>query len=77
MAENINVFPDEENIKDLKKRLGYVLGNKARPVEEELSDESEGRGNAEQVVAAAVTKPTPAAEEEDDALSYFAQLAQE
>jgi hypothetical protein len=66
-----------KSYEDLKKRLGYVLGNKARPVEEELSDESEGRGNAEQVVAAAVTKPTPAAEEEDDALSYFAQLAQE
>ncbi len=66
-----------KSYEDLKRRLGYVLGNKARPVEEELSDESEGRGNAEQVVAAAVTKPTPAAEEEDDALSYFAQLAQE
>ncbi len=65
-----------KSYEDLKRRLGYVLGNKARPVEEELSDESEGRGNAEQVVAAA-TKPTPAAEEEDDALSYFAQLAQE
>ena len=62
---------------ELKKRLGYVLGNKARPAtDESFEDESEGRGNAEQVVAAA-TKPTPAAEEEDDALSYFAQLAQE
>ena len=63
----------------MKKRLSYVLGNKARPVvEEELEDESEGRGNAEQVVAAATTTTTPAAsEEEDDALSYFAQLAEE
>ena len=63
---------------ELKKRLEYVLGNKARPVvaDESFEDESEGRGNAEQVVAAA-TKPTPAAsEEEDDALSYFAQLAE-
>ena len=67
-----------KSYEDLKKRLGYVLGNKARPtVDESFEDESEGRGNAEQVVAAA-TKPTPAAsEEEDDALSYFAQLAQE
>ncbi len=71
---------------ELKKRLGYVLGNKAaRPVvDEELEDESEGRGNAEQVVAAATTTPKSSTgtganygEEEDDALSYFAQLAQE
>ena len=68
-----------KSYEDLKKRLSYVLGNKARPVveDESFEDESEGRGNAEQVVAAA-TKPTPAAsEDEDDALSYFAQLAQE
>ena len=68
-----------KSYEDLKKRLSYVLGNKARPVveDESFEDESEGRGNAEQVVAAA-TKPTPAAsEEEDDALSYFAQLAEE
>ena len=69
-----------KSYEDLKKRLSYVLGNKARPVveDESFEDESEGRGNAEQVVAAATTKPTPAAsEEEDDALSYFAQLAEE
>ena len=67
-----------KSYEDLKKRLSYVLGNKARPVveDESFEDESEGRGNAEQVVAAA-TKPTPAvSEEEDDALSYFAQLAE-
>ena len=68
-----------KSYEDLKKRLSYVLGNKARPVveDESFEDESEGRGNAEQVVAAATTKPTPAvSEEEDDALSYFAQLAE-
>ena len=68
-----------KSYEDLKQRLSYVLGNKARPVveDESFEDESEGRGNAEQVVAAA-TKPTPAAsEDEDAALSYFAQLAQE
>ena len=69
-----------KSYEDLKKRLGYVLGNKARPVEDEsFEDESEGRGSAEQVVAAATAPtPTPAAsEEEDDALSYFAKLAEE
>ena len=67
-----------KSYEDLKKRLGYVLGNKARPtVDESFEDESEGRGSAEQVVAAAVA-PTPAAsDEEDDALSYFAKLAEE
>ena len=70
---------------ELKKRLTYVLGNKAaRPVvDEELEDESEGRGNAEQVVAAATAPKSSTGtgagygEEEDDALSYFAQLAQD
>ena len=69
-----------KSYEELKKRLGYVLGNKARPaVDESFEDESEGRGSAEQVVAAATAPtPTPAAsEEEDDALSYFAKLADE
>ena len=69
-----------KSYEDLKKRLGYVLGNKARPAtDESFEDESEGRGSAEQVVAAATaTAPTPAAsEEDDDALSYFAKLAEE
>ena len=74
-----------KSYEDLKKRLSYVLGNKARPVveDESFEDESEGRGNAEQVVAAATeTKSSSGTgagygEEEDDALSYFAQLAEE
>ena len=73
-----------KSYEDLKKRLSYVLGNKARPVveDESFEDESEGRGNAEQVVAAATeTKSSSGTgagygEEEDDALSYFAQLAE-
>ena len=73
-----------KSYEDLKKRLGYVLGNKARPVveDESFEDESEGRGNAEQVVAAATTPKSSSGtgagygEEEDDALSYFAQLAE-
>ena len=47
----------------------------AAPVFEE---EDTDRGEAEELVTAAVSKPTPAvAEEEDDALSYFAKLAEE
>ena len=76
------VAPDQfKSYEDLKKRLGYVLGNKARPiVEEELEDESEGRGSAEELVTAAVSAPrsTPSVDvEEDDALSYFSKLAEE
>ena len=71
-----------KSYEDLKRRLGYVLGNKARPVtDESFEDESEGRGNAEQVVAAASGTASgtgsSSGSEEDDALSYFAQLAQE
>ena len=66
-----------KSYEDLKKRLGYVLGNKPVRNDESFEDESEGRGSAEQVVAAA-TAPTPSAsDEEDDALSYFAKLAEE
>jgi len=64
---------------ELKKRLEYVLGNKA-PVRQdpEVSDEDGYRGSAEQVVTAA-TASTPSSTEdsEDDTLSYFAQLAAE
>ena len=68
-----------KSYEDLKKRLGYVLGNKPVRNDESFEDESEGRGSAEQVVAAATAPtPTPAAsEEDDDALSYFAKLAEE
>jgi len=67
---------------ELKKRLEYVLGNKARPVvaDESFEDESEGRGSAEELVTAAVSAPvksTATADDDDDALSYFAKLAQE
>ena len=70
---------------DLKKRLDYVLGHKqpTRPVfDEELEDESEGRGSfkpdfktrkAEETVTAAVSS---ASADEDDALSYFQKLAE-
>mgnify|MGYP001254946310 FL=1 len=76
-----------KSYEDLKKRLGYVLGNKtsARPAfDDELEDLSEGLNKAEQVVADAVkATPTPVSvgvpdeEAEDDTLSYFAKLASE
>ena len=65
---------------ELKKRLEYVLGNnKVRPVvtDESFEDESEGRGSAEELVTAAVSTPSTSSVEEDDALSYFAKLAEE
>ena len=60
---------------DLKKRLGYVLGNKKVTQDVETVDEDNDRGEAEQLVTAAVSTPVAAASEEDDTLSYFAQLA--
>ena len=62
---------------ELKKRLCYVLGNKTTAVREDVEtvDEYDNRGSAEQLVSAAVsTAPT---EDDDDTLSYFAQLASE
>ena len=59
---------------ELKKRLEYVLGNKAQVRQDpEVSDEDNDRGVAEQAVATASTT----ASDEDDTLSYFAQLASE
>ena len=70
-----------KSYEDLKKRLSYVLGNKARPVtDESFEDESEGRGSAEELVTAATSTPRSTSSvdtEEDDALSYFSKLAEE
>jgi len=62
----------------LKKRLEYVLGNKTTPRQDvETVDEDNDRGSAEQLVTAAVaSKPSPVEDDEDDALSYFAKLAE-
>ena len=66
-----------KSYEDLKKRLEYVLGNKSRPVvvDEELEDESEGRGSVEQLVTASTTVSSDI--EDDDTLSYFSKLAEE
>ena len=69
---------------DLKKRLDYVLGQKApqRPrLDEEVNDEDNSRGSftpdfkSKAPVAAAPV--ASASSDEDDALSYFQRLAEE
>ncbi len=76
--------PDQfKSYDELEKRLKYVLGQKPaqrRVFDEELEDESEGRGaftpdfKSKAPVAAPVAS---ASEDEDDALSYFQKLADE
>jgi len=63
---------------ELKTRLSYVLGNKAPARQDaETIDEDNDRGSAEELVTAAVSsKPSPVEEDGDDALSYFAKLAE-
>ena len=72
------VAPDQfKTYDELKTRLDYVLGNK-KSAAPQFEEEDIDRGEAEELVTAAVSKSTPAvAEEEEDALSYFAKLAEE
>ena len=77
--------PDQfKSHEDLEKRLKYVLGQKPparRVFDEELEDESEGRGSftpdfkSKTPVAAAPVASASA--DEDNALSYFQRLAEE
>ena len=80
--------PDQfKSYEDLEKRLKYVLGQKKVPdrtrFDEELDDESEGRGSftpqftstREEPVANAVSVASSA--DEDNALAYFQKLAEE
>ena len=79
------VAPDQfKSYEDLQKRLKYVLGQKPparRVFDEELENESEGRGSftpdfkSKAPVAAAPVASASA--DEDDALKYFQQLAEE
>ena len=74
--------PDQfKSYEDLKKRLDYVLGHKqpARPrLDEELEDESDGRGSfTPDFKSKAPTPVATGSEDEDDALSYFQKLADE
>ena len=72
----------------MKKRLDYVLGQKPptrRVFDEELEDESEGRGSVSadypsskpDFAARKATAVASASGDEDDALSYFQKLADE
>jgi len=71
-----------KSYEDLKKRLGYVLGNKTTVRQDpEVIDEDNDRGSAEQLVTAAVgagtgTDTVSVNDDEDDTLSYFAKLAE-
>ena len=61
----------------MKKRLESVLrvGSTRIQPTEDLEHEDDDRGSAEELVTAATQ--TSSTEDEDDALSYFAKLAQE
>jgi hypothetical protein len=73
---------------DLKKRLDYVLGNKGTPrlQDEEFEGEESNRGSARELTEDLRSdlnslQPTRSSsayeEEEDDAMSYFAKLAED
>ena len=73
-----------KSYEDLDKRLKMVLGAKpARRYDEELEDESEGRGSFTPDFKSKAPEvepditPTRNSEDEDDALSYFQKLAED
>ena len=69
-----------KSYEDLKKRLEYVLGSKRPAQDPDVYEEDNDRGEAEELVTAAVSAPSATStvdKEEDDALSYFAKLAEE
>ena len=69
-----------KSYEDLKKRLEYVLGSKRPAQDPDVFDEDNDRGEAEELVTAAVSTPPTTStvdKDEDDALSYFAKLAEE
>ena len=76
------VAPDQfKSYDDLAKRLKYVLGQgrpASRPLDEELEDESEGRGTFTPDFKSKPPAPVASASvDEDNALSYFQKLAEE
>ena len=74
------VAPDQfKTYDELKTRLDYVLGNK-KSAAPQFEEEDIDRGEAEELVTAAVSAPPTTStvdKDEDDALSYFAKLAEE
>ena len=78
---SLHEFVDADQFKsysELKKRLGYVLGNKTTTVHEDVEtiDEDDNRGSAEELVSGR-HRTAASSDDEDDTLSYFAQLAAE
>ena len=75
------VAPEQfKTYEELKKRLEYGLGSKRPAQDPEVFDEDNARGEAEELVTAAVSAPPTTStvdKDEDDALSYFAKLAEE
>ena len=81
---SLSALTDSDQFKsyeDLEKRLKYVLGQKPaqrRVFDEELEDESEGRGSFTPDFKTNKSEPVASASaDEDDALSYFQKLAEE
>ena len=75
------VAPDQfKTYDELKTRLDYVLGNK-KSAAPQFEEEDNDRGEAEELVTAAVSRSSDTSkiheDQEDDALSYFAKLAEE
>ena len=75
---------------DLKKRMDYVLGNKGTPrfqdqesVEEEEEFRQQNRGDVAPPVPQSIKEelesltPSKTTDDDDDAMSYFARLAEE
>ena len=80
---SLTAFTDAKNFKtyeELEKRMNTVLSAKKKvsPIpDEDLEDESEGRGPIPSV-SATVEPPAPRVdEEEEDVMSYFSRLAEE
>ena len=75
------VAPEQsKTYEELKKRLEYVLGSKSPAQDPDVYEEDNDRGEAEELVTAAVSAPPTTStvdKDEDDALSYFAKLAEE
>jgi len=72
---------------ELKKRLGAVLGSKSAQIDEEVEDEEDYRGPVKELdddlrselsnLKPTRSAPAPVEDDDDDALSYFARLAEE
>ena len=66
-----------KSYEDLKKRLEYVLGSKRPAQDPDVFEEDNDRGEAEELVTAAVSAPPTTStvdKDEDDALSYLSLI---